>query len=264
MKHANLLVLLGLLVPGAQALGASTGPLAVEDLTSPTVTTLSGNNATAIPATGGAPAQAAGADGLMVIVQQLQDYQQQLDQLRGQVEELNHALDEMKTGARDRYMDLDTRLTALAEKVQTPAAAPATAGAAPTASTADSQADQAAYVAARNKLLSGDHQGAATALAAYLKDYPKGQYVSDAHYWLGEVYRIEGDKASMQKAADQFNLLIKDFPKDTKVPAALYKLATVQAQQGQIGQAKVSLNRVLQQYPDSNEAKLAAQLLKAL
>lgn len=266
MKHTTLWVLLGLLVPGAQALGASTGPLVVEDLTSPTVTT-SSNTVVSSPAQGAGSQQPAAADGLMVIMQQLQGYQQQLDQLRGQVEELNHTIDEMKSAARDRYMDLDTRITALTEGAQAPAATPATTPAttatAPV-SAAASQADQAAYVAARNKLLSGDHKGAATALAAYLKAYPKGQYVADAHYWLGEVYRIEGDKPSMQKAAEQFNLLIKDFPTDTKVPAALYKLATVQAQQGQIGPAKVSLNRVLQQYPKSNEAKLAAQLLKAL
>lgn len=260
MKHTSVWVLLGLLVSSAQALGASTGPLTVEDLTSQAVTAT--NHATATSANA-QPGAAPAADGLMLLMQQLQGYQQQLDQLRGQVEELNHTLDEMKASARDRYMDLDTRITALTEKAQTPAAPAATPGAA-AVSAADAQADQDAYVAARNKLLSGDHKGATTSLAAYLKAWPKGQHVADAHYWLGEVYRIEGDKASLQKAADQFALLIKDFPKDSKVPAALYKLATVQAQQGQIVEAKVSLNRVLQQYPKSNEAKLAAQLLKAL
>lgn len=259
MKHASLWLLFGLLVPGAQALGASTGPLAVEDLT---VSTVTAGGQVAQPAGAGSQAAASSADGLLVLMQQLQEQQQQIDQLRGQVEELTHSLDGLKSGSRDRYLDLDARINALTEKSQTPPAAPATP--AQPAAPANNPADQAAYVAARNKLLGGDHQGATTALAAYLKDYPQGQYVADARYWLGEVYRINGDKASLQQAADQFSLLIKNHPRDEKVPSALYKLATVQAQQGKTGEAKVSLNRILQQYPDSSEAKLADKLLKAL
>lgn len=264
MKATALWIVVGLLVPGAAALGASTGPLAVEDLTAPTVTAGTAGAATSGSTLAGTAAQP---DGLMVLMQQLQEQQQQLDQLRGQVEELNHTLGELKTGSRDRYLDLDARINALTEKNQATAAAEAaTPATVPPTSTqaAPNPADQAAYVAARNKLLAGDHQGASTALAAYLKDYPKGQYVADARYWLGEVYRINGDKSSLQKAADQFSQLIKEFPHDEKVPGALYKLATVQAQQGKTGEAKVSLNRILQQFPNSNEAKLATKLLKAL
>jgi tol-pal system protein YbgF len=266
------LMALGMLVPSVQALGASTGPLAVEDLTAPAVTATGINTS---PSSGtptqqtASGTQDAGGSGLLVMMQQLQNYQQQLDQLRGEIEVLKHTIDQMQSSAKDRYMDLDTRIKALSEEAT--AKQPSVSNSAPqgTAATTQSaqqsaQKDQEAYVDARNKLLSGDHKGAASALEAYLKNYPKGQYAADAHYWLGEVYRIEGDQASLRKAASQFNVLINHYPGNDKIPAALYKLATVNAQQGNTTAAKVALNRILQQFPKSGEASLAKKMLAAL
>ncbi len=267
---------MGLLLPSVQALAASTGPVVVKDLTAATVT--ANGQAMPVSAAGNGTAKSA-SDGqsaggnLLVLVQQLQRYQKQLNQLRGDVEQLRHQVDQMQKNARERYVDLDTRLRDLsAGKAATTSDANTATDEADSASaetpsqkpSVSAAEDNKAYVAARNKLLSGDHKGAAKALSSYLTKYPNGLHVADARYWLGEVYRIEGDDASLEKAAKQFKQLINDFPNNSKVPTALYKLATVRARQGESGKAKVALKRIRQQFPDSSEAKLAAKLLKAL
>lgn len=272
MKHPRLWVLLGVLLP-ASALAASTGPLSVEDLSSPLITAsgqsskhTSNNTAST---SGNAPDQSAG---LYLMMERMQRYQDQIDKLRGQVEELKHTVDQMRNGARDRYMDLDTRLRALAD-TSSKATDKASTAASETVdsssrtqqqSPADSEADRKAYMAARGKLLSGDHKGAVTALSKYLKQHANGAYVPQAHYWLGEVYRIEGDTASLTKAANEFSAVVNDYPQSTKVQEALYKLAVVKVQQGDTVAAKKRLHQLLKQFPDGAAAKLAAKLLKQL
>lgn len=271
MKHPRLWVLLGMLLP-ASALAASTGPLSVEDLSSPLVTANSQHS----PAPNNRKASIAdttsGQDaGLYLMMERMQRYQRQIDKLRGQVEELEHTVDQMRNGARDRYMDLDTRLRALADAhgEKPTGEAPATAtdatdNSSKAQSPADAKADRKAYMDARGKLLSGDHKGAVTALSGYLKQHADGAYVPQAHYWLGEVYRIEGDKASLAKAAGEFSVVVNDYPQSTKVQEALYKLAVVRVQQGKTAAAKTDLKQLLKQFPDGAEAKLADKLLKQL
>lgn len=277
MKHpVPTWVCLGLLAFSANALGASTGPVAIQDLTATSAVTQS-RSATAMPDTTASTPDAVNDDangnagnGLFLLVQQLQAYQQQLDKLRGEIEVLNHTVTEMKASARDRYMDLDSRITALSNPASqnVPAASGISATVNNDASTpilsAAGQADQIAYLAARNKLVKGDTKGAILAFNAYLKAYPKGQYVADTRFWLGEAYRTENTKSALAKSAEQFTLLVKDFPKSDKMPATLYKLGLVEAQQNETARAKAVLNQLIKQYPASGEAQLAAKLLKVL
>ena len=84
-----------------------------------------------------------------------------------------------------------------------------------------------------------------------------------AHFWLGEVLRSLPN-ADMQKAAGHFRTVIEKYPEHSKVPAALYKLASIQAERKEVAQARVTLNKILLKYPDSSEAKLAKTMLMQL
>ena len=90
-----------------------TGPLAVEDRS------LSRQQAPVASASPSAPSSSISQDGLMMLMQQQQQFEEQIQQLNGQIEELRHELQIMKDAERERYLDLDTRINTLAEQGKT-------------------------------------------------------------------------------------------------------------------------------------------------
>lgn len=268
MKHLVGVIALGCFAP--LAWGAAKGPLVVEDLTSQTVTAQSA----AVAPTDNVLEEdisATNAAGLYELISQLQLYQQQLAELRGEVEELRNTIELMKVSDRERYIDLDTRINALTHQPSNQSGDSSAASneaerksnQAATQTSADKDGE-AAYVAARNQTLAGDPSAAISALKAYLKDYPQGKYVPDTHYWLGEMYRVDGSKEALARSENEFALLADTFPDSPKAPTALYKLAEVQSKQNKLPATKVSLNRLIKQFPDSEEANLAKQMLETL
>lgn len=238
---------------GVASAQSSTGPLSVED------------RSVSAGGSGGASQRGGASDeAVMMLMQQLQQYEQEIQDLRGMVETLRHEIDTMKQAQRDRYLDLDSRINALAEASLNQAVQESGEQTSDGQSAGkDAGSDRQAYMAARDKLLNRDLQAAGKAFRAYLDDHPEGGFRPFAHFWLGEVLRRlpDGDAA---EAAEQFRIVIDDYPEHSKVPAALYKLASIQAEQGQRAEAKVTLNKILLKYPDSSEARLAKTMLMQL
>ncbi len=247
---------IGALLAGAVITAqAQTGPLSVEDRGG----SRGGARTVAAESTGGN-------DGVIMLMQQMQQYEEQLQDLQGQIERLRHELDRLKAAERERYLDLDTRINALAEST-----APASAddenatgdGEEGGESAVDPQADRQAYNDAQRKLLDRDFEGAVPALEAYLKEYPNGRYRPQAHFWLGEAYsNLKSPR--LTQAREQFSKVVDDYPDHSRAPTSLYKLASLQARGGSTVQARDTLNRLVKQYPDSSEAELAKAMLKQL
>lgn len=225
---------------------SSTGPLAVEDRAV------------------GEPVRETADEGrdeaVMMLMEELQQYRQETAELRGMVENLQHQLETMKKAQRERYLDLDSRLNALAEASLEPAENESADG--ENSESRDPAADRRAYQAAREKLLERDFEAAGKAFEQYLNDYPEGEFRPFAHFWLGEVYRNREGK--QQQALKQFRTVVESYSDHSKVPAALYKLAALQAETGETGKAKVTLEKLLIQYPDSSEAAMARDTLDRL
>ena len=233
--------------PVVCAQAQTTGPLAVEDRSVKSA---------------GQSGSAVSDEGLMLLMQQLQQYEQEMGNLRGQVEELRHQVEQMRQAERERYLDLDTRINALAESTlpgpdSEPEQAPAPAV------EADPEQDRAAYMAARDKLLASDFAGATKAFETYLEEFPQGQFRAFAHFWLGEAYRSQGSPGR-EAAAGHFQAVVDKYPDSSKVPSALYKIAVLQAEAGDKARAKVTLNKILLQHPKAHEAKLAKSMLEQL
>jgi len=249
MKRLSFGVLLAGLVVGAQA-APITGPLAVEDRTASSRSSSS--------------AASVSDDGLMLLMQQLQMQEQELATLRGQIEELRQQLEQMRQAERERFLDLDTRINALASSTVAPTATSGQAASPdePTTS-ADPEAERSAYTAAKEKLVSGDYSGAAAAFEGYLTSYPNGQFASFSHFWLGETYRGMA-KPQPDKAMSHFSAVIDKFPDSGKASAAMYKLAVLQYEGGDVTRAKVTLNKLIKQYPSSSDAGLAKSMLAQL
>lgn len=237
---------------GVASAQSSTGPLAVEDRK-----VASGQRQT--DSQSGPPDEA-----VMMLMEQLQQYEQELQNLRGMVESLQHEIDIMKKAQRDRYLDLDSRINALAEASLNQAEQESDDKQQADASGGGSSGDdRKAYLAAREKLLNRDFQAARDGFRSYLDNHPEGDFRPFAHFWLGEVLRTLPD-GDADEAAGQFRTVIDEYPEHSKVPAALYKLASIQAEQGETEKAKVTLNKVLLKFPDSSEARLAKTMLMQL
>lgn len=236
------------LVVGAQA--QTTGPLAIEERTLPS------RSAQAAPAVSD--------EGLMLLMQQIQIQEQELATLRGQIEELRHELDTLRQAERERFIDLDMRINALAASSASSSAAAESVEKPDTAAPVkDPEADRASYTAAKDKLVSGKYEEAAKAFEGYLGSYPDGQFVSYSHFWLGEIYRAMA-KPQPDKAMQHFSAVVDKHPDSPKVAAALYKLAVLQYEGGDATRAKVTLNKLVKQYPDSSEAGMARSMLEQL
>jgi len=210
---------------------------------------------------------------MLYIVGELQD---ELRQLRGQVEELNYNLERLKQDQKQRYLDLDRRIVSLStpspvsdetqasssvnQIVQTNGVS-APAGGATAVEQAiviqrpyDPEIEKAAYKAAFGLIRERQYDASIEALLAFLTDFPQGLLVGNAHYWLGEVYMVQGD-ASL--AAQSFEYVIREFPDHRKIPDALYKAGVAYQNVGDINKANQLLQRVLQEHPDSSAARLA-------
>ncbi|WP_252179409.1 tol-pal system protein YbgF [Endozoicomonas sp. 4G] len=202
------------------------------------------------------------AGGTAHLLNLLDELRQEIMTLRGQVEEQAYQINQLQKENRDRYLDLDRRITRLGD---TSDKAPATAGGfpvtlpkKPVAAKSDSR-EEAAYQSAFALIKEKQFDEAVPALKKLLKDYPKGQFSDNAQYWLGEVQMAQG---KYQEAQSDFQVLIDSYPDSSKVPDATYKLGRVLDLQGEKDAARKHFESVISQYPGSSAARLSETYLR--
>lgn len=175
--------------------------------------------------------------------------QQQVQTLQGQVDNLQHQLAQIQSQMKQQYSDLDQRLVRLESGQK---------GAAP--ATGDIVNEHKAYQKAYGYIKVKNYSEANKALLGYIKQYPQGDNVPNAYFWLGEVFLAQGNIPS---ALDNFNTVASKYASSNKAPDALLKLGTINAELGKTTLAKSQLNQVIKKYPNDPAAKLAkAQLAK--
>lgn len=216
------------------------------------------------------------------LMNRLTQVQSEVQALRNQVEQLQNENEQIKQRNREQYVDLDTRLqrieaggmpaadvapaagvkpaTAVAKRPPTTTgkALPPSPGSGPMPSAAD---EQAAYGSAFDALKRGDYVESARGFQAYLSVYPQGALAPNAWYWLGESYYVT---QNFPIALDSFESLLNQFPDSGKAPDALLKKGYCQIEMSDIGEGQQTLNRVINEYPGSDAARLAVSRLRAL
>lgn len=209
-----------------------------------------------------------GSTEMLVLLQQLQD---EVRSLRGQLESQGRKLKGMEDEQRDRYRDLDRRISFLmteggsgrpaAPAVKSPAApstGPATA--APPSSSPSTVASRPsadagdAYSEAFALVRQSAYDDAIVAFVAFIKDYPASDYIANAHYWLGEVYLAQ---QKLEQARDAFSQVVALYADHRKAADATYKLGKVYAELGDKVKSAEYIDLVLSKYPDSSAARLA-------
>ena len=214
------------------------------------------------------------------LLNRLTAMQTEVQALRNQVEQLQNENEQLKQQGKDQYLDLDSRLQRL--EVAPPAAgstgivpppsnatrpatgatattrAPSGTGTVPAASAGD---EQAAYDAALAALRKGDFVESSRSFQVYLNDYPDGNLAPNAWYWLGESYYAT---QNYPIALQSFDTLLGQFPDSPKAADAMLKKGYCQIEMGQSGPGRQTLNRVVNEFPNSDAARLAASRLRGL
>ncbi len=121
---------------------------------------------------------------------------------------------------------------------------------------ADPSAD---YRAAVELVKAAKYADAIAALHAFLERYPRHDYADNAQYWLGEVYYAQKD---YPHALTEFRATIEQYPRGNKVPDALLKVGYCYLAIGQTEKARAVLEQVVNLYPKSEPAALAAKRLE--
>jgi tol-pal system protein YbgF len=181
---------------------------------------------------------------------QLDEFKQELADLRGQIEVQGHQLDTLDRRQKELYTDLDTRLRKLE--------ASATAQQQPAANTPDLVAEGKAYAAALNQLKLGNYQAAVAGFQSFLATYPNSKQVSSAQYWIGNAY-YELHDYKMAITAQQ--KVLASWPDSEKAPDALFNIASCQAEMGATRKARETLHTLLKKYPDTPAAEQAKERL---
>lgn len=101
---------------------------------------------------------------------------------------------------------------------------------------------EAAYAMLRNQ----DYASAEVAFDRFIKSNPDNALVPNAMYWLGETYYVRND---FEKAARTFAEAYRKYPKGTKAPDNLLKLAMSLAGLGKTQDSCVALGQLKKEYP---------------
>lgn len=191
----------------------------------------------------------------------MQDLREEVRMLRGMVEELSYELQQVKQRQLDDYLDIDRRLgilngglpadnvvpdSSLEQSLNSPSVEQSSSAEIQESSdfvvadTLKLDDDEVAvkqdYEAASNKLLKDrDIEAATVSLNAHLEKFPNSPFTANAHYWLGEIYLLQGETELARQA---FTTITEEHKNHPKVMDSRFKLGKIYFQLGEIGRAK--------------------------
>lgn len=200
----------------------------------------------------------------MNMPQQIEELRQEVQQLNGRIQVQQHDIKVLENQQRSFYQDLNRRIQQMANsgglsmtqqqkaKVTTPVKSTvASAG----------LKDSAAYRNAFNLFVKKQYDAALSGFQDYTRQYPHGDFIANAYYWMGELYLKKNDTEMAEKS---FSRIASQYPSSNKVPDAKLKLAIIHASQGKTQQAIQELKSIKRQYPNSTAAQLATIQLQRM
>lgn len=147
------------------------------------------------------------------------------------------------------------------------ATAPDTAGGPPSGEEGGAPAEGGAseprqlYEASLQQFRRGSFQTARSGLEEFLSQFPDHDLAPDARFYVAESY-AEADEP--QQALEAYSRVVELFPNSRRAASALYKSGLLELEQGNFEDARVFFSRVVNGYPDSDEAGLARDQLQEL
>lgn len=117
------------------------------------------------------------------------------------------------------------------------------------------------YGASYTDYTMGNYDLAIGGFQDYLQQYPKGTFVANAQFWIGNCYYAKDDYANAVKNLD---IVISDFPKSAKIPSAkLKKALSLLKLQNKAGAIEV-FKDIVKNHSKTIEARQASNYLSKL
>jgi tol-pal system protein YbgF len=174
-------------------------------------------------------------------------------------------LQELTGQSQQRLSELRTQLEARGAQIETTApqagggAAPGDTAQPSAGSSSSASADQM-YEASLAQLRRGSTGTARLGLREMLRTYPASPRAPDALYFIGQSFAAENPDS----AAQYYSQVVDRYSTSARAPSALYNLGLLAERRKDNAKAKDAYQRVVQKYPQSDEAALARDRLKAL
>ncbi len=124
-----------------------------------------------------------------------------------------------------------------------------------------SPAADKAYQKALATFEAGRPEAALTQFSEFLKTYPASPLAPNAGYWLGECYYSQ---KRFDTAIITFKDVVAKYPRHPKAAAAMLKAGLAYARLGDKDNARFYLETLIQDFPDSEPAKLARGRISSL
>jgi tol-pal system protein YbgF len=189
----------------------------------------------------------------------LTEVQRRLVETQELVGQSQRRITELKTQLDNRAEQRDAALsTAPPPTKPDSAAAVAPVSPSPTSATAAS-ADQM-YQGALQLYRRGSIATARSAWLEFLKTYPNHPLVPDAVYYIGETFETSAPDSALARYGE----VRAKFPQSSRAPTALYKIGLLAERRKDVATARATYQRVMQEYPRSEEADLARERLASL
>lgn len=200
----------------------------------------------------------------------------QIQQLKGEIESLQMKLATFRSdlkaedsaGIQKKFDDISFRINyienflGVGKKVQEDTAAvPEKRESKKTTSPKVTVDKEKTYADAYKTFKQGDYKGARDKFRRFVKIFPSTEYSDNAQFWIGESYYFE---KNYEKAILEYENVIKQYPKGNKVPNALLKQALSFMELGDKSSAKLLLQRVIKEYPNTSSARIARGKLPSL
>jgi tol-pal system protein YbgF len=114
---------------------------------------------------------------------------------------------------------------------------------------------------AREQHQRGSFSTAQRAYTQFLQEYPSHALAPDAHFFMADIL-VQQNRP--EDAIEAFTEIQRLYPTAARVPDALYRVAILQRDSGNTAQARATLERIINTYPDAPMALLARDLLEEI
>lgn len=225
------------------------------------------------------------------VVIQNQKLQQQVAELKGIIEEQNYQIEKLKEKQKLLYIDMDSRLAELESGKVNSTAPPQGVNVATESDAIGSDIDssegqmvennsmnevvdnnsmqqepvlstfQDDYDIAFAHLRGGRFLESARAFEDFIQKYPNNELTDNAYYWLGESYYV---KRQYPQALSAFMMLTDKFPDSAKAADSWLKIGYSYYEMDDFIKADETLKKVINNYPNTNIARLAKNRLRQL
>lgn len=110
------------------------------------------------------------------------------------------------------------------------------------------------YAAAYELFREAKYEKSREGFENFLKQYPETEFSDNAQFWIGECYYFE---KKYEKAIVEYEKVTKNFPDGNKVPYAFLKQGLSFLKLGDKASAKLLLQQVIKDYPNTSQARIA-------